>query len=75
MMKPQYTNETPMIITTNTISSKTIKNIVNGMGYEKVVKFVQDGDCGFVQLQDYDGSREWQFVATLDAARIMTGGY
>lgn len=68
-----YTNETPLIITTDTISSRTIRSIVNGMGYEKVVKFVQDGDCGFVQLQDYDGSREWHFVATLEAATLMVG--
>jgi len=68
-----YTNETPLIITTDTISSKTIKSIVSGMGYAKVVTFVQDGECGWVRLEDFDGSREWQFVATLEAAKIMTG--
>lgn len=68
-----YTNETPLIITTETISGKTIKSIVNGMGYARVVKFVQDGDCGWVRLEDFDGTREWHFVATLPAARIMTG--
>lgn len=70
-----YTNETPLIITTNTISGKTIKSIVNGMGYAKVVKFVQDGTCGWVRLEDFDGGREWQFVATLEAAKLLTGAY
>lgn len=68
-----YTDQTPLIITTAKISSRTIKSIVNGMGYARVVRFVQDGDCGWVRLEDFDGSREWQFVATLGAAKLMTG--
>jgi TusA-related sulfurtransferase len=70
-----YTNETSLIITTDTISSKTIKQIVNGMGYAKVVKFVQDGECGWVRLEGYDGSRVWQYVATMEAATMITGAY
>ena len=70
-----YTNDTPLIITTEPISKRTIASIVNGMGYERVVRFVQDGDCGFVQLQDFDGSRTWQFVATFAAAALIIGSH
>lgn len=72
---PRYTSDMSLIITTSTIDRRTIGQIVNGMGYERVAKFVQDGDCGFVQLQDFDGTREWYFVATTDAAHIITGAY
>lgn len=62
-----------IIITTEAISRKTIKSIVNGMGYERVVRFVQDGDCGSVVLQEYDGSRVMFLVLTLEAAKLYVG--
>jgi len=68
----KYTNETPMIVTTDSINSKTIKGIIAGM-YGKVVKFVQDGNCGWARVQEFDGSSKWVFVATVDAAQMMTG--
>jgi len=68
MKQPQYTIEMPIIITNAIVSKRTIKSIVNGMGV-KVAEFVQDGDCGFVLTDD----GEWSFVATMEAAKLMTG--
>lgn len=70
----KYTDETTMIITTDTINSKTIKVIIAGM-YSKVVRFVQDGNCGWARVQEFDGSSKWVFVATAEAAQVMTGAY
>lgn len=68
----KYTDKTPMIITTDTINSKTVKGIIAGM-YSKVIRFVQDGNCGWARVQEFDGSSKWVFVATTEAAQMMTG--
>lgn len=68
-----YTTDTTLIVTSDVITTKTIKSIISGM-YAKVVKFVQDGDCGWAKVQEFDGESKWVFVATTDAAHLMTGG-
>lgn len=66
------TSDTNLIITSQTISSATIKSIVSGM-YAKVIRFNQDGDCGWVRIEDFDGSRSWAYVATAHAAKLIVG--
>jgi hypothetical protein len=69
----KYAEETNIIITTHNISKSTILFIVEGMGYAKITRFVQDGDCGWVRMEDYDGIRSWHYVVTLEAAQLLTG--
>jgi hypothetical protein len=66
------TEATNLIITSETINATTIKSIVSGM-YAKVISFNQDGDCGWVKVQDFDGSRAWMYVATAEAAKLIVG--
>lgn len=68
----KYTDETPMIITTEAINGKSVKGMIVGM-YSKIVKFVQDGNCGWARVQEFDGSTKWVFVATIEVAQLMTG--
>ena len=69
----KYTEDTTLVITSQAISRTTIKDITKEM-YYKVLKFVQDGDCGFALVEEYDNTRKWIFVATPEAAQLLTGG-
>jgi hypothetical protein len=66
------TEDTNLIITSQAINRATISGIIAGM-YAKVVTFSQDGDCGWVKVEDFDGSRAWMYVATAEAAKLIVG--